>query len=89
MTRYKLIYFPIRGVAEKIRQLFVVANQDFEDLRIPRGEWAKFRHSTPFLKVPVLEEDGKQLAQSGAITRHLGRKFGMQIIFSRGFPCSG
>lgn len=39
--------------------------------------------ATPFGQIPVLEADGKQLAQSYAINRFLARKYGM--LFKRSF----
>lgn len=38
MPQYKLTYFDIRGLAETTRQLLVLADQPFEDVRIPLGE---------------------------------------------------
>lgn len=81
MVHYKLTYFPIRGVAETIRQIFSIAKQDFEDHRVPRDDWPKFKPDAPFGQVPVLEEDGKKLAQSQAITRYVARKFGETFRF--------
>lgn len=37
MPQYKLIYFDVRGLGETIRQLLVLADQPFEDVRIPLG----------------------------------------------------
>ncbi|VDO19014.1 unnamed protein product [Heligmosomoides polygyrus] len=76
MVHYKLTYFNGRGPAEIIRQIFVVAGQDFEDVRLTFEEWPKHKAEMPFGQMPVLEIDGKQLAQSHAIGRYLARKFG-------------
>lgn len=38
MPQYKLIYFDVRGLGETIRQLLVLADQPFEDVRIPLGQ---------------------------------------------------
>ena len=76
MVHYKLYYFPGRGAAETIRQIFAVAKQDYEDIRISQDEWPKHKAEMPFGQMPVLEEDGKQLGQSYAIARYLARKYG-------------
>lgn len=87
MVHYKLIYFPIRGAAEPSRQVLAVAGIKFEDERIPPEEWPnrkageslclKLLSGTPFGHLPVLEVDGKPLAQSCAIVRYLARQFGL------------
>ncbi|VDP16736.1 unnamed protein product [Heligmosomoides polygyrus] len=81
MVHYKLTYFNGRGLAEIIRQvngfsLFVVAKQDYEDVRLSFEEWPKHKDEMPFGQMPVLEVDGKKLCQSHAIGRYLARKFG-------------
>ncbi|KHJ90471.1 glutathione S-transferase protein [Oesophagostomum dentatum] len=76
MVHYKLIFFNGRGAAEIPRQLFILAGQGFEDVRLSQEEWLKRKPEMPFGQLPVLEIDGKQLAQSIAISRFLARKFG-------------
>ncbi|VDP05095.1 unnamed protein product [Heligmosomoides polygyrus] len=77
MVQYKLTYFDGRGTAEIIRQVFAVAKQEFTDVRFSHEEWPKHKAEMPFGQLPVLEVDGKQLAQSFAIVRFLARKFGL------------
>ncbi|VDL78720.1 unnamed protein product [Nippostrongylus brasiliensis] len=62
MVQYKLLYFDGRGTAEIIRQSRSICENIAE---------------MPFGQLPVLEEDGKKLAQSFAIARYLARKFGL------------
>ncbi|KAK6042591.1 glutathione S-transferase protein [Cooperia oncophora] len=73
MPHYKLIYFDARGRAEVTRQLFLLAGQEFEDVRLSQDEWLKQKNEMPFGQLPVLEVDGKQLAQSHAIARYVGQ----------------
>ncbi|VDP05438.1 unnamed protein product [Heligmosomoides polygyrus] len=75
MVQYKVTYFDKRALAEIIRQVLVVAEQDFEDVRYTPEEWLRHEAETPFGQLPVLEVDGKQLAQPFAIARFLARKF--------------
>ena len=79
--KFKLVYYNFTGRAELARYMFAVAGQEFEDVRFEREDWPKYKDGTPFGQVPVLEvtEDGKtvQIAQSLAIARFLGKKFGL------------
>uniref|UniRef100_A0A1I7TS17 glutathione transferase n=1 Tax=Caenorhabditis tropicalis TaxID=1561998 RepID=A0A1I7TS17_9PELO len=77
MVPYKLIYFQSRGNGEIARQVFVYSGEEFEDKRITKEEWASMKNDTPFGQVPVLEVDGKQLAQSISIVRFLAKRFGI------------
>ncbi|BFZ22263.1 hypothetical protein BsWGS_25302 [Bradybaena similaris] len=76
MPKYKLTYFDSRGRGEPCRLLFVLAGQEFEDVRIPFQEWSKFKTSTPFGQLPLLEIDGQIFSQSNALSCYLAREFG-------------
>jgi len=83
-SEYKLIYFAARGRAELARILFNVAGQSWDDVRYPidpitfeRKAWEADSHKMPFRKIPVLEVDGKQVAQSHAIERFLAKRFNL------------
>uniref|UniRef100_A0A915LMI3 Glutathione S-transferase n=1 Tax=Meloidogyne javanica TaxID=6303 RepID=A0A915LMI3_MELJA len=64
MVQYKFYYFDIRVTLVTIFS-FHYAGEKFEDIQFFYG------------KVPVLEIDGKQLSQSGAILQYLSNKFGL------------
>ncbi|KAI4470748.1 glutathione s-transferase [Holotrichia oblita] len=70
----KLIYYNSRGFGEVIRVLLKYGNIDFEDERIEYAEWPKIKPEMPFGQLPVYEEDGKRMAQSNAIARHIAKK---------------
>lgn len=77
MPTYKLTYFPVAALGEPIRFLFNYAGIPFEDDRFNRDDWPKIKPTTPFGQVPVLEVDGKKVAQSVAISRYLAKKCGL------------
>uniref|UniRef100_A0A914WDM6 glutathione transferase n=1 Tax=Plectus sambesii TaxID=2011161 RepID=A0A914WDM6_9BILA len=74
MAHYKLHYFNLGGRGEFIRKILAQAGVEFEDHRITMEEWPQVKPSFPNGQVPVLEVDGKYLAQSYAIARFLARK---------------
>lgn len=77
-SKYKLTYFPIKGLAESIRYLLAYSNIEFEDIRLDINTWkSSVKATVQFGKAPVLEIDGKQLTQSRAISRYLGKEAGL------------
>jgi len=79
MPNYKLYYYNMRGRAEPTRLLFKVAEVDFEDKRLAFEEWAEMKSAgkAPFDQLPLLEVDGKMLAQSIAIARFVANEVGL------------
>ena len=45
MPTYKLHYFDIRGLAEKVRMLFSYGGIDFEDIRYTKDTWKENKPS--------------------------------------------
>eukprot|EP00298_Acanthocystis_sp_HF-20_P029097 c7970_g1_i2.p1 GENE.c7970_g1_i2~~c7970_g1_i2.p1 ORF type:complete len:222 (+),score=87.65 c7970_g1_i2:24-668(+) len=74
--KLKLTYFKSEGRAEKIRLAFVIGKVPFEDHRITT-EWPQVKASAKFGQAPLLEVDGVQYAQSGALLRYAGRLAGL------------
>jgi len=80
MPQYKVIYFDVRGLGETIRQLLVIADQPFEDIRIPLGgltDAKKKELDLEWGQVPVLDIDGVRKSQSFAIARYLAKKYNL------------
>ncbi|KRX79405.1 putative splicing factor, arginine/serine-rich 7 [Trichinella sp. T6] len=77
MPLYKLVYFDIRGLAEPIRLLLHDQRVQFLDNRIQQKDWPEMKSQMLFGQVPCLYEDDQPIVQSGAIMRHLGRRFGL------------
>lgn len=75
--QYKLIYFNARGRAEHIRYIFAYAGIDYIDERIPKERWPEIKKTMPYGMLPVLQIDGKLIAQSNAVARYLARKHGL------------
>ncbi|GAU92215.1 hypothetical protein RvY_04327 [Ramazzottius varieornatus] len=75
-----LRYFNVRGRAEVARWILAYAGQDYLDDRVegPQStQWKELKDKTPFGQLPVLEVDGKMLAQSRTIGRYLAHKYGL------------
>nr|QST14962.1 GSTsigma1c protein [Diaphanosoma celebensis] len=77
MPNYKIYYFNMYGRAELARLILAYASVEFEDIRYSPAEWPQRKAKFPFKQLPVLEVDGKMLAQSRAISRYLARKHGL------------
>mmetsp|Transcript_86315 Transcript_86315/g.239358 ORF Transcript_86315/g.239358 Transcript_86315/m.239358 type:complete len:245 (-) Transcript_86315:86-820(-) len=68
-----LKYFPIAGRAEPIRLALKLGKFDFYDQRINGEEWERHKKQTPYGQMPVLIVGGKQIAQTKAILRFVGK----------------
>uniref|UniRef100_A0A0N5AYE0 Glutathione S-transferase 1 n=1 Tax=Syphacia muris TaxID=451379 RepID=A0A0N5AYE0_9BILA len=77
MTKYKLTYFNAMGRAELMRMMFALKGVEYEDVRISKEDWPNMKPTTPFGQLPLLEVDGKVLAQSVAIAIYLANKLGL------------
>ncbi|XP_026330565.1 glutathione S-transferase 2-like [Hyposmocoma kahamanoa] len=77
MSKVVLHYFPLKALGEGPRMLLAYGGQEFEDHRVPEEQWPDFKPKMPFGQMPVLEINGKKYAQSVAISRYLGRKYGL------------
>uniref|UniRef100_A0A1I7TXV9 glutathione transferase n=1 Tax=Caenorhabditis tropicalis TaxID=1561998 RepID=A0A1I7TXV9_9PELO len=79
MSIPQLHYFDLRGFGEYIRLLFIDNNIEFDDVRYKIGgkEWKEAKPKMIFGHMPCLKVDGKEYVETGAIMRHLGRKYGL------------
>lgn len=78
MHKLVLTYFDIDGSrGETARLAMHIAGIAFEDRRIARSDWAAVRDTMPYLALPVLEVDGRLIAQSNAINRYVGKLAGL------------
>jgi glutathione S-transferase len=89
----KLTYFNGRGLAETIRVIFAIVEQEYEDFRYPLTvlDWATFKMERiefdndkkdgklwdSLDKLPRLETNGQVIFQSKAIERYLANTFGL------------
>ncbi|XP_075980038.1 glutathione S-transferase 2-like [Anticarsia gemmatalis] len=77
MSKVVFYYFNVKALGESVRLLLSYGGQEFEDNRVDFEDWAALKEKTPFGQLPMLVIDGKQYAQSLAICRYLGKKYGV------------
>ena len=78
MTKLVLTYFDFDGGrGEAARLAMHLAGIAFEDKRIAGKDWPAMRDTTPFQALPVLQVDGKTIAQSNTIDRYVGKLAGL------------
>jgi len=78
MPKLKLTYFDFDGGrGETPRLALSIGGIAFEDARVKFPEWAALKPTTPFGGLPVLDVDGQTLAQSGGVTRYVGKLAGL------------
>lgn len=76
MSKIKLTYFDIEGAAEKVRLALVLTGTEFHDERISFDDWSELKPKTKFGQVPMMKmPDGKEVAQSAAMLRWVGRSY--------------
>jgi len=78
MSNIKLTYFDFSdGRGEPARLALHLGGIEFEDFRFPINEFSVVRDTTPLKQVPTLTVDGKQITQSNAINRYVGKLAGL------------
>jgi glutathione S-transferase len=78
MAKLKLTYFDFHGGRGEVARIALhMAGIPFEDDRIKPADWPAKKSGTPFGGLPLLEVDGKQVAQSGGINRYVGKLAGL------------
>jgi glutathione S-transferase len=73
-----LTYFGFEGSRGlECRLALSLAGVPFEDIRINREQWTALKPTTPFGGLPILQVDGRTLANSNAILAYVGRTHGL------------
>lgn len=81
MSQYRLHYFPESGNSYKLALMLTLCDQTFEPIWTDfasRVTWtAEWRANVnPMGEIPVLEEDGVKLTQTGSLLIRLSKQFG-------------
>ncbi|CAH2044175.1 unnamed protein product, partial [Iphiclides podalirius] len=77
MEKTVFYYFNLKALGEGVRLLLAYGGEEFEDHRVSQEDWPELKPKTPFGQLPMLDMGGKRYAQSGAICRYLGHKYGL------------
>lgn len=78
MPKFTLTYFDFDGGRGEVARLALhLGGIAFEDRRVGFKDWEALREQMPFQALPVLDVDGRRVAQSNAINRYVGRLVGL------------
>ncbi|KAF9100138.1 hypothetical protein BGX29_006778 [Mortierella sp. GBA35] len=78
-STYQLLYFPLHGRGELVRNLLAYSGAHWEELAV---DWPAQKPKTPFQVAPVVYEHTSsgtvlELAESNAIERYIARKYNL------------
>jgi glutathione S-transferase len=73
----KLVYFYVRGRAMAFRYMCLDNGIALEEQMVAFDEWPKVKPTTKFGQLPVVFDDGFEIAQSNAILRTIAKKHGL------------
>jgi glutathione S-transferase len=78
----KLTYFNLRARGEPARLILEQAGAEYEDHRLESpfvdiAPWVAYKPSTPYGQLPVLCDNGVEIAQSMTIARYCANKYGL------------
>jgi glutathione S-transferase len=73
----KLVYFNVRGRAESFRYMCMDNGIALEEQFVAFEDWPKVKPTTRFGQLPVVHDDGFEIAQSNAILRTIAKKHGL------------
>jgi prostaglandin-H2 D-isomerase / glutathione transferase len=78
VPKLKLTYFDFHGGRGEVARIALeMAKISFIDERVKQPDWPELKATTPFGKLPLLEVDGQQVAQSNTINRFVGKLTGL------------
>jgi len=73
----KLVYFNVRGRAMAFRYMCLDNGIELKEEVVAFDDWPKVKPTTKFGQLPVVYDDGFEIAQSNAILRTIARKHGL------------
>jgi glutathione S-transferase len=73
----KLVYFKVRGRAMAFRYMCLDNGIPLEEQYVAFEDWPKVKPTTRFGQLPVVYDDGFEIAQSNAIIRTIAKKHGL------------
>ncbi|KFM81966.1 Glutathione S-transferase 1, partial [Stegodyphus mimosarum] len=77
MPQYKIIDYTFTTAAELARAILEYVGVSYEDVRYDKDKAGDAEKATPFGTLPVLEVDGKIIAQHQSICRFIARQHGL------------
>lgn len=72
--KLKLVYFGIPALGEPLRLLLALGDFDWEDVKVTFPQWSELKGSSRWGQMPLLQVDGRELAQTKAIARFLAKQ---------------